>query len=82
MKLIRNNNGLTLVEVAIVLVILGLLIGLGASLIGPLTKRAKLNDTQERLNANVESIISWSAGNKRLPTASEFASVIRNPNDA
>lgn len=82
MKLFRNNNALTLVEVAIVLVILGLLIGLGASLIGPLTKRAKLNDTQERLNANVESIISWSAGNKRLPNTSEFASIIRNPNDA
>lgn len=76
-----NQKGLTLVEVAIVLVIFGLLIGLGASLIGPLTKRAKINETKERLNANVESIISWAAGNKRLPNTTEFVSIIRNQND-
>lgn len=77
-----NDKGLTLVEVAIVLVILGLLIGLGASLIGPLTKRVKINETKERLNANVESIISWTAGNKRLPNTSNFTSIIRNINDS
>ncbi|WP_297210609.1 MULTISPECIES: putative Ig domain-containing protein [Thermodesulfovibrio] len=82
MKRIFNNKGLTLVEVAIVLVILGLLIGLGASLIGPLTKRAKINETKETLNANVEAIISWAAGNKRLPNTNEFVNVIRNRNDS
>ncbi|MCS7203430.1 MAG: putative Ig domain-containing protein [Thermodesulfovibrio sp.] len=77
-----QNKGLTFIEVAIVLVILGLLIGLGASLIAPLTKRAKLQETKETLNANVEAIISWAAGNKRLPSILEFISVIRNRNDA
>ncbi len=41
-----EGAGFTLIEIAIVLVILGLLVTLGASMIGPLTKRAKLNETR------------------------------------
>ncbi len=89
-----KQKGLTLVEVAIVLVILGLLIGLGASLIGPLTKRAKINETKENLSGNIEAITSWSAGNKRLPKfypnfngdcnsyRDDFRCVIRSRNDS
>jgi prepilin-type N-terminal cleavage/methylation domain-containing protein len=40
-KSIHSNKGLTLIEIAIVLIVLGILIGLGASIIGPLTKRIK-----------------------------------------
>lgn len=80
--IVRQDKGLTLVEVAIVLVILGLLVGLGVSMIGPLTKRAKINETKEALNANTESIISWAAGSKRLPDTTEFISIIRNRSDA
>lgn len=81
-NIIFSIKGLTLVEVSIVLVILGLLIGLGASLMGPLTKRAKINETKETLNANFEAIISWAAGNKKLPDSSEFVSVVRSQNDS
>jgi len=77
-----KNQGLTLVEVAIVLVILGLLIGLGASLIGPLTKRAKITETRDIVNAAVESVIGFAAKNNRLPTNTEFPQAVRNPNDA
>jgi len=59
--MIFRQKGLTLVEVAIVLVILGLLIGLGASLIGPLTKRAKITETRDIVNAAVESVIGFAA---------------------
>lgn len=82
MKAEINNKGLTLVEVAIVLVILGLLIGLGASLIGPLTKRAKLNETKEIVSAAVESVIGFGAKNYRLPTTSEFPQQVRTSKDA
>lgn len=58
--------GFTLVEIAIILVILGFLIGLGAALIGPLTKRMKINETRETLDAVAEAIISYVAGNKCL----------------
>lgn len=80
--IICTTNGFTLVEMAIVLVIVGLLLGLGASLIGPLTKRAKMTEAKEALNANVESIISWASGQKRLPNLNEFPSVIRNRYDS
>jgi len=80
--MIFRQKGLTLVEVAIVLVILGLLIGLGASLIGPLTKRAKITETRDIVNAAVESVIGFAAKNNRLPTNTEFPQAVRNPNDS
>jgi type II secretory pathway pseudopilin PulG len=50
-----------------VLVVIGLLIALGASLIGPLTKRAKLIETREAVKAVYESILGYAASNKKLP---------------
>lgn len=78
----RQSKGFTLIEIAITLVIIGLLIGLGASLIGPLTKRAKITETKDTLNAAVESVIGFAAKNNKLPTHAEFPQVVRNPNDA
>jgi prepilin-type N-terminal cleavage/methylation domain-containing protein len=84
MKTNSYNSGMTLVEIAIVLVIIGIVIALGAALVGPLTKRAKINDTKEIVNGDVESVISFAASNRRLPvpTGTEFTNNVRNPNDA
>jgi prepilin-type N-terminal cleavage/methylation domain-containing protein len=84
MKTNSYDRGMTLVEIAIVLVIIGIVIGLGTALVGPLTKRAKINDTKEIVNADVESVISFAASNRRLPvpTGTEFTNNVRNPNDA
>ena len=62
----KGSKGLTLIEVAIVLVILGLLIGLGAGLISMLTKRAKIIESRETVDAALEALISYAAGNKCL----------------
>ena len=62
-----SRNGFTLVELAIVLVIVGLLIGMGAGLIGPLTKRAKLIETRNTVKEVYETINGYAASNKRLP---------------
>ena len=62
-----KNQGLTLVEVAIVLVILGLLIGLGASLIGPLTKRAKIQESRDIVKQAKESFLGYAVKNGYLP---------------
>ena len=78
----KNDNGFTLIEIAIVLIILGLLVGLGAGLIGPLTKRAKLIESRELMDAAVESVISYGAANNKLPTTGNFSSTVKNPNDA
>jgi prepilin-type N-terminal cleavage/methylation domain-containing protein len=62
-----RRAGFTLVELAIVLVIVGLLIGMGAGLIGPLTKRAKLIETRNTVKEVYETIYGYAAANKRLP---------------
>ncbi len=59
-------NGFTLIEMAIVLVIVGLLLGIGASLIGPLTKRAKRIETKQIINEDKESIIGYAIRNRKL----------------
>ncbi|WP_022855783.1 prepilin-type N-terminal cleavage/methylation domain-containing protein [Thermodesulfobacterium thermophilum] len=78
---IKNTKGFTLIEIAIVLIILGFLIGLGASLVGVLTKRAKLTEAKEIVNAAVESVIGFAARENRLPLSTEFNQIVRNPYD-
>jgi prepilin-type N-terminal cleavage/methylation domain-containing protein len=63
----ESGAGFTLVELAIVLVIVGLLIGMGASLIGPLTKRAKLQEARNTVKEVYEAINGFTSANKRLP---------------
>lgn len=67
-----KQKGLTLVEVAIVLVILGLLIGLGASLIGPLTKRAKIQEAREIVRQAKEAFIGYAITRGYLPEESTY----------
>jgi prepilin-type N-terminal cleavage/methylation domain-containing protein len=80
--------GFTLVELAIVLVVVGLVLVLGTTLIGPLTKSVKRNETKEIVNAAVESIASFASSSKRLPLdpvgdpTAEFYRSVRNSNDA
>jgi prepilin-type N-terminal cleavage/methylation domain-containing protein len=83
-----KRNGFTLVELAIVLVLVGILISIGASMIGPLTKRAKLSETRETINGSVDAVVGFAAPRNRLPdlTASpsttSFWTNVRTPNDA
>jgi prepilin-type N-terminal cleavage/methylation domain-containing protein len=78
----KNRKGFTLIELAIVLVIIGALVGVGASIMGPLTKRAKLIETRNIMDAAVESLISYGAANDKLPATGSFSSTVKNPNDA
>ncbi len=62
-----DKKGFTIIEVAIVMVIVGLLVGFGATLIGPLTERSKRMATTENIMGAVESIVGFAAAEKRLP---------------
>jgi prepilin-type N-terminal cleavage/methylation domain-containing protein len=76
-------NGFTLVELALVLVLVGIMISIGASMIGPLTKRAKLSETRDIVSGDVEGVIGFAATNKGLPAnLAAFRGVVRSPNDA
>lgn len=77
-----DTNGFTLVELAVSLVVIGLLIGLGTAMVGPLMTSIKVRESRENLGAAVESINGWAAGNNRLPDATEFGSTVRTPTDA
>ncbi len=78
----QREKGLTLIELAIVLIILGILLGIGAGIIGVLIKRVKYNESREIVNAAVEGIIGYATSSGRLPTNTELSSAVRTLKDS
>jgi len=70
-----SQRGFTIVELAIVLVVIGILLGVGASLIGPLTKRVKFNESREVVRAAREAVVGYAIANKQLPATLAAAGV-------
>lgn len=67
-KIRNSQKGVTFVELAIGLIILGILIALGVALVGPLTKKAKVIDTREAVKAAKEALSGYAVKNGFLPT--------------
>ena len=67
--LIRNCRGFSLIEMAIVMVIIGVLAGGGVSLIGMLTKRKARTESIDYLKHAQATLISFADINGRLPWA-------------
>ena len=75
---------------AIVLVIIGLLVGMGAGIMGLLIKRVQYNQTRERLDANVEAVVGEAQLNRGCIPAQDNGSTgfgycndaLRNRKDA
>ena len=82
MRFKLTEKGFTLVEMAMVLVLVGILVSLGMGLMGPLMKTAKYTETKETVNTALISAIGFATTNNRLPTAAEFPTAVRNPRDA
>jgi prepilin-type N-terminal cleavage/methylation domain-containing protein len=66
---LANAKGFTLLEIAIVMVIIGILAGGGVSLMGMLTKRKARNATVDYLQQVRTALVSFAATNGRLPWA-------------
>ena len=76
------NKGFTLVELAVSLVVIGLLIGLGTAMVGPLMTAIKVRETKETIGGVVESVNSWASGNNSLPSVAGFDSAVKTPLDS
>jgi len=77
-----QQNGFALMPVILAVLIMGALIGVGLTLVGPRVKREKYNQTNNTITAAVQAVTSWSVPNGRLPNSSEFPAVVRNIHDA
>lgn len=77
-----SRSGMSILNVIMLLMLIGVLVIAGASLVGPLVKRGKVNDTKTTITSNVDAIISWSVTNGKIPTDTEYTAVLPNPNDA
>lgn len=64
---VRKPLGFTLIEVALMLAVLGLLLGVGVSLIGPLVKRSKLTESREAVQQAKEALVGYAVKNGYLP---------------
>ena len=86
MRTYDNHRGFTLIELSIVLVIIGMLVGLGANLIGPLTTFVKVRETKDIMDADLQAIVSWASSRNMLPntgaTETGFKQVAKSYQDA
>lgn len=79
----HHQAGFTLIEMAIVMVIIGVLVGFGTSIVGPLTIRAKRMESAEIVEAGFQGVVGHATANRGvLPTAAQFPGIIKKRNDA
>ncbi|MBI4826442.1 MAG: type II secretion system protein [Nitrospirae bacterium] len=81
MQIRDREKGFSLVELAIVMIIIGLLFALGLKMLGPLVNRLKHTDTKETINAAYEAVIGYAATHDKLPTVDEFKSIATTSKD-
>lgn len=79
---LANPNGFTLLEIAIVMVIIGLLAGGGIGLMRMLTERKARNATVDYLQQVRMALVSYAANNGRLPWADSDADGAENSGTA
>jgi prepilin-type N-terminal cleavage/methylation domain-containing protein len=77
---VLSEKGFTLIEIAIVMVIIGLLAGGGVSLMGMLSERRIRNESAEYLNDAKFTLISFAKINGRLPWADNNNDGLENNN--
>lgn len=70
----RHKNGFTLVEMAIVLALIGLILGTGLTLLSAQQEQRQVEETRDRLDEAREALIGFAIANGRLPCPATNAS--------
>ncbi len=76
----HSVRGFTLVEMALVLLIMGLILGSGLTLLGAQIERQKAQDTRQALEDARDALVGFAVANGRLPRPSTVAlNGVENP---
>lgn len=76
------KKGFTLVELALVMIVIGLLVGGGFQTMQIMNRRAKVIETNQQLDALKEAIKSFAQTNRALPTQAEFDTLTGTTHDS
>ena len=71
-----SSPGFTLIEMSVVLVVLGLLVGAFAPLIVSQLRQEKVSEAREVVRTARDEVVGFARINQRLPTRSEFSTKI------
>ena len=71
-----SSPGFTLIEMSVVLVVLGLLVGAFAPLIVSQLRQEKVSEAREVVRTARDEVVGFARMNQRLPTRSEFSAQI------
>jgi len=77
-----RRSGFTLIEMAMVIIVMGIIVGSSTKIFTTLAKNSKINETQDRLNILSKNIEGFVRINKRIPTKNEFYSFSVNMRDS
>lgn len=69
------KKGFTLIELSIVLIVVGLLMGGAFQMMKVMGEKARATEAKNTLEATKEAVIAFAINNNRLPTAAEFAAM-------
>jgi prepilin-type N-terminal cleavage/methylation domain-containing protein len=75
------KKAFTLIELAFVLAIIGILLGSGIGIFTLITKRAKIKESENIVKENIEILKNYASIHKKVPNSSEFISIINKKED-
>lgn len=79
MSISKNKKGFSLVELAIVFVVMGVLLAVGIKMLAPMLGRAKMNETDKIVQAAVDSVVGYVAIEHEFPNV--FETVVTTSED-